>query len=171
MRIHNVVTICILIVISSLQSTIFSAIAFNGIKPNLLLVLIILTALLRGSSVGMIFGVVAGFFQDVFSGKVLGIYMLLGLYVGLLAGIINKRLYKENVFVAVSFTFLFTVIYEACIFIFSIFILKGGDLTLAFREIIIPEAIWNSIFALILFFPLIKYINWIDKSVEYKKKY
>ena len=42
---------------------------------------------------------------------------LLGLYVGILTGSINRRLYRENIIIVVSFTFIITIIYELLVYL------------------------------------------------------
>jgi len=46
---------------------------------------------------GAVTGFLCGLTQDMLSGRVIGFYALLGLYLGLGIALINKRLYKENV--------------------------------------------------------------------------
>jgi len=140
-----------------IQTTILNYIEIFNIKPNLLLVFIICTALLKGNVEGAVVGFCAGLAQDMVAGRVLGFYALLGLYMGLLVGSVNKRLYRDNVFVILFFTFVSTIVYESAVYLiykwvinfFSANYSSGFNLIFSLKNVILPEAIYNSVVSLI----------------------
>ena len=154
-------TICIY-VFTVLQSTILDYIKIFNIKPNLLIILIIAVALLRGNVEGAVVGFFTGLAQDIASGKVIGYYALLGMYLGLLVGSVNKRLYRENLFVIIFFTFVASIVYESAVFFLSIYLHGHRDLFFPFRYIILPEAIYNCIFSVFMFILVI----WMHYKIE-----
>lgn len=146
-----------------LQSTILNYLKIYNVKPNLLLIFIVSVALLRGNIEGAAVGFLTGLFQDMLSGKVLGFYALLGLYLGLIIGSINKRLYRENFLVITFFTFISTIVYEfAAFFLCTILPLilsaKNGQIYLLYpvRDIILPEAVYNSAVSVLVYMLVIK---------------
>ena len=69
-----------------LQSTVFQGIAFNGIVPNLLIVLTASFGFMRGEKEGLIIGFFCGLLCDIYFGDVIGFYSLVMMYIGFLNG-------------------------------------------------------------------------------------
>ncbi|GAE88610.1 rod shape-determining protein MreD [Acetivibrio straminisolvens] len=107
MRVKIVSYAVLIFIIALIQSTVLGSISVFNVKPNLLLILIVSAALLGNNVEGAVIGFICGLTQDMLSGRVIGFYALLGLYLGLGVSFINKRLYKENVLVAIITTFFF----------------------------------------------------------------
>jgi rod shape-determining protein MreD len=140
-----------------------------NIKPNLLIVFVVSVALLRGNVEGAVAGFLVGLSQDITSGKILGLYSLLGLYLGLIMGSVNKRLYRDNFLVVIFFTFVSTGVYELVVYSIGMFTKGYTDLLFSLRWIILPEAIYNSIISLFVYAVVIKLnekFESVDKSVR-----
>lgn len=67
-----------------------------GFRPELMLLLALLFAMVQEQSGGATFGFFSGLAQDVLLGHFIGLYAGTFLLVALLVGSITKRLYKEN---------------------------------------------------------------------------
>jgi rod shape-determining protein MreD len=153
-----VYALCIFLIIV-LQSTLVDYITIYNVKPNLLLVFIVSVALLRGSIEGAVVGFFAGLVQDMLFGKNIGFYALLGMYLGLVNGSINRRLYKESFAVAIFFTFVSTIAYEGLVYVLNSLklIIEGQtNFIYALRGIILPEAFYNSFMTVFIYFFAIK---------------
>ncbi|MGI6778959.1 MAG: rod shape-determining protein MreD [Acetivibrionales bacterium] len=151
-------TLCILLIML-LQSTILEYTEIYGVKPNLMIVFIICVAFLRGSTEGTIVGFFTGLLQDMLFGTLLGFYALLGMYLGLFVGMVNKKLYRENLFIIVFFTFISTMLYETCVFVLtSINTVISGQVSILFPfvKVILPEAIYNSLISVLVHIFVIK---------------
>ena len=162
--------ICIF-AIGLIQSTVLDYIKICNIKPNLLIVFIISFALARGHIEGAVIGFFSGIIQDMISGKVLGFYSLMGLYLGLAVGSVNKRLYRDNLVVAVFITFISTVIYEFAVYILITFIKGQMDLLYAIRGLILPEALYNSIFSVFIYLFVTRINAWFEEREKSSRKY
>ncbi len=147
--------ICIFVILL-IQSTVLDYIEFFDVKPNLLVVFIVSTAFLRGAVEGSVVGFAAGLCQDIVSGKTLGFYALLGLYLGLIIGLMNKRLYRENILLIVFFTFIASIAYEWVVYFFSFFATSQLELVYPLRAVILPEAIYNSLASVFIYIIVIK---------------
>lgn len=150
--------------IAAIQSTILNYFEIYNVKPNLLMIFIVLFALLRGNVEGAVIGFFTGLSQDIISGKAIGFYALLGLYLGFVAGSLNKRLYRENFLVAVFFTFLSTIAYELCVYLMH---MSGAyfsqtvdgiqfELLYVLKNTVLPEAFYNSVVSVIMYIFIIK---------------
>ena len=89
----------------SLQSTMIPAIAVGGIRPDLVLVVVVSAALADGKETGILCGIFGGLVQDLLSAGPFGVNTLAKMLVGLLVGIYEHKVNKKNLFmplVAVS---------------------------------------------------------------------
>ena len=65
-----------------LQSTVFQALSFASISPNLMIVVVSAFGFMRGKKEGLWIGFFTGLLLDIFTGSILGFYALLYMYVG-----------------------------------------------------------------------------------------
>jgi len=163
-----VYTVCIFLT-ALVQSTVLEYFEVFNIKPNLMVVFIVCVALLNGNIEGAVVGFFTGFVYDALFGKMLGFYGLLGLYLGLVIGSLNKRLYRDNPFVVTFFTFVSSLAYEGLVVFFSMFnsIVSGKvDLAYILRNIILPEACYNSVVSILVFIIIAKIIEKFEEVIK-----
>ena len=60
-----------------LQSTVFQALSFASISPNLMIVVVSAFGFMRGKKEGLWIGFFTGLLLDIFTGSILGFYALL----------------------------------------------------------------------------------------------
>jgi rod shape-determining protein MreD len=154
-----------------LQTTLLQYMEIYGVKPNLLVVFVITVALLRGSEEGGAVGLFAGLAADLMFGGVLGFYALFGFYLGIAVGTSNKRLFKENLLIAVFFTFVYSVAYESVIYIVNNIMSVDMGFLYAFTRIILPEAAYNSLAAVLIFPLVIRADRWFKEKDKLIRRY
>lgn len=163
-------SICILLFLL-LQSTLLQYIRIYSVIPNLLVVFIILTALIRGNVEGAVVGFFAGLALDMLSGKLLGFYTLLGMYLGIAVGSVNRRLYRENLLVVVFFTFAASVLYETAVYFLNTFMSGDIELLYPLTHRILPEALYNSVAAVFLYAFVIRTNRRFEEKSKAARKY
>ena len=151
-----------------LQTTLLHYAKIYGVIPNLLITLTIVTALVR-SSTEALRSAYSGLCIDMQFGTVLGFYALLGMYAGMAAGIVSRRIYRENVLVVVPFTFVYSIIYESVVFILNNIMTGNISFVYAFTRVILPEAIYNCAVSVLLFPLLVKAGKWFDAAGPVRK--
>lgn len=171
MRIKILIYTVSIFLIVLIQSSVLDYVEIFNVKPNLLLIFIVATALLRGNVEGAVIGFISGLSQDIVSGKLLGFYSLLGLYLGLIIGSVNKRLYRENFFLIIFFTFISTVVYEYIVYLLGIFFRGKGDLLYPFQNVIFPEAIYNCALSVFIFMIAIRMNRAFENANKMARKY
>jgi rod shape-determining protein MreD len=154
-----------------LQTTLLHYAAILGVIPNILVVFVIITGLLRGNTEGGIVGFFAGMGIDLLFGGVLGFYALLGLYLGIAAGSVSRRLFRENLLVAVFFTFVYSVLYESLIYVINNIMSGNMQFMFALTDVILPESVYNSIIAVLVFPFLIRAERWFEGRESNVRKY
>jgi len=166
-------TVCIFFIIV-LQTTVLEYIRILNVKPNLPVVFIVVVAFLQGNVEGAVVGFFAGLTQDIVSGKLIGFYALLGLYLGLVVGSVNKRLYRDNLLIVVFFTFASTILYEAIVYFIISFnsIINGNTHFLyAIKGVILPEAIYNSVMSVFIYLIVRRFSFKFEKLDKASRKY
>lgn len=145
-----------ILVIVLLQTTLLQYAAIYGITPNILVVFIIVTSLIRGNVEGGIAGFFAGLAVDMMFGSVLGFYALMGFYLGIAAGSVNRRMFRDNLLVALFFTFVYSVLYETVIYIVNNIMSGEMELLYAVSRVILPEAVYNCVAAVLIYWLVMK---------------
>ena len=168
MKIRIILYSIIVVIIVLVQSTVLNYLNIHAVKPNLVLVFTILIALIKGINYGATLGLVCGLMQDIISGRIMGIYAVIGLYTGVVVGLINKRLYKWNLAVSTAIVFLFTGLYELVICILLVYNLDEGISKIFYSiwDVIVPEAFYNSIVSSLIYFPIIKLEKHLEERLD-----
>lgn len=154
-----------------LQSTIVQYIEVWHIKPNLVLIVILSFALIRGSVEGAVVGLCGGLLLDISGARVFGLNAFLGMYVAIGAGIFNKRFFKDNYFVAILFTFSFSFLYELIFYILRFYIWGETNIGYAISGIVFPESIYNCILAVPIYYFALRVNRWLEGKTEISRKY
>ncbi len=137
-----------ILLILTIQTTLLDYIAIYGVKPNILIVFVIVCALLRGDAEGSAVGFFAGLALDLMSGGLIGFYALLGYLLGVLSGSVNKRMFRDNILVVLFFTFVYSIAYETIVYILNNIMSGEMNLIYPFTRIILPEALYNCVSAI-----------------------
>ena len=106
--------ICFILLIYFLQLYVINPRELFGIKPNLILILVIVISLWYGLYAGGISSFLIGIFTDIIFGSNIGIFTISYTIVGILIGIVNYNYRKESkmslVYVTIMATFIFELI-------------------------------------------------------------
>jgi len=135
-----------------IQLTIINSFTIQGLKPDLVLVVVIVIALLQGAEEGIIYGFVSGLLQDIFSIGLLGVNALVKTVMGFICGILREKLFAEHLLLIVPLVTLFISIVQN-ILMFYILRAFGMEYNLAWslRKVAIIEAFYNSLLSPFVF--------------------
>jgi len=97
---------------STLQVTFPSAFSFRGQTADFMMVFVILTGYLFGSTDGAVIGLIVGFLRDMLASSTLGVGMMLLLYIGILSSILFSRKYHSRVALGFLQVLLITLAYK-----------------------------------------------------------
>lgn len=104
-----------------LQTTLLTHFEIGGVRPNLVLIQVIFFSSLNGSGLGGAFGALAGLFLDLVSGRYIGLNALSFSAVGAVVGLVEGRLYKDNLLVPIGGVFVGSFIYNLLAFFLGTF--------------------------------------------------
>ena len=151
-----------------LQATLLDMLQIGHIKPNLIIMVVIHIALLRGYWEGGLTGLFAGMLMDILTGRIFGVYAILAMLIGLLAGSFHQRIFRDNFISAMFFTFIFVTLFEFSFYFFEFYIWGQKHIWYAFSQVILPCALYTSILSAPLYM-LIYRLN--DKMNHYEESY
>ena len=151
---------CFFVVLFSfvLQTTLFQALSFGDIVPNLLIIVTASYGFMFGKKSGMLVGFFCGLLIDIFFGEVLGFYALLYLYLGALNGVFHRVFYQDDIKLPLALITGSDIIYSlVCYMLF--FLLRGRfDFLFYLKHVIFPELIYTILITIFLY-PFILFIN------------
>ena len=149
-----------------LQCTVFRALAFGGIVPNLLIVLTASFGFMRGEKTGLLIGFFSGLLIDIFFGSVIGFYALLYMYIGYANGKFSAIFYPEDIKLPITLILCRDFFYGFICYVI-LFLLRGKfDFTYYLVHIILPEMVYTVVVTLFLY-PV---ILWVNKGLESREK-
>ncbi len=118
-----------------LQVTVLPELTFLKVRPDLTLILSILTGYLFGWIDGMFLGLAAGFLRDMLAGRTLGLGMLLLMYAGLAAHYLLRDFFRRKTWMGLVQIFLITLLYELALALLSWFFPMLPDQVPSFSQL------------------------------------
>lgn len=155
----------LLFVAALFQSTITTRLRILGVKPELVLILVVIGSMIYGSKPGVIWAFVGGIFVDLFSGGPMGSSSLALIGAAMLAGLGHTVLSRFNVLVPIGLMVLSTVVYSLIyigvlnllaalskIAILQQYPIPGIELPMALtmQSVVLPIAFYNGLIILLL---------------------
>ncbi|MGP1432997.1 MAG: rod shape-determining protein MreD [Catonella sp.] len=140
-----------MIILYLLQTTIFNKIAIAGIKPNILIILVVFIGYKYGKIQGMIMGFFMGLFLDLTESDYIGYYALIYLTIGYLVGFSDKLYTSESVIIPMGLVGLSDFVLNFLIFVTGFLLRNRLDLPYYMMKIILPEAIYTVIVSAVLY--------------------
>lgn len=151
-----------------LQGSVWSNFALNNVVPDLLMVVVVAAAYMKGSNAGIIYGFCAGIILDLTCGTRLGYFALLYLLSGFIAGFFHRLYRKDDNITPLLIT-------AGCIFLnqsayyITEFMIRGRlDYGFYFINIILPKMIYTVLIASVLYKLIQLSISWSIRFEERK---
>lgn len=152
-----IVTVCFI-----LQTTVFQALAFANIVPNLLIIIVSSFGFMRGKKEGMWVGFFCGLVIDIFCGTYLGAYALIYMYVGYINGFFQKRFYPDDIKLPMLLISGSDLLCNFAVY-FSMFLLRGKfEFLYYLKAIIIPELIYTMVVSIGVYLLFLKINQWLE---------
>lgn len=154
-----VLWICLLVGALVLQSTVMPLIAIKGIKPDLLLIIVVSTGLLTGKERGVGIGFFSGLLQDLVSGSSFGINILTKMATGYLCGMVERKVFKEYIFLPAIALLIATLINGFMTLMFLFLFGYKVDVLPAIVHNILPLVGYNVLFSIPVHILVYKFIH------------
>ncbi|SHK60975.1 rod shape-determining protein MreD [Desulforamulus aeronauticus] len=142
---RTIIFLLLIILAMLLQSTFFSFLQVAGVKPDLILMLVVFNGFLRGSREGAFLGFLAGLLQDVFTGNYIGINAITKMLAGYLVGLAEARFYKESVVIVSLVTFFAAILNQLAYYILLFYLDILVSPSSAIVGVVLPSAIYTTL--------------------------
>ena len=137
-----------------------------GVKPNLILISVIVVSLWYGMYKGTIFSFIIGFFTDIIFGSTNGMFLIAYTITGVLTGLINYNYRRENKISLVYVTLISTAIFEIIQYIEYLFLTHTYSNILYFFRQIVLASILNTIIVFIIYRLIYKVVEYFEASLR-----
>ena len=141
----------LLLFLCLLQSTAVARLKIAGVKPDLVLLMVIIGTLLYGMRPGMLWAFIAGIGLDIFSGGPLGASSLAMMAAVAVAGLGHRPLSRFNLLVPLAAASLGTIVYAVVYLLILATLSLVGWSTLnlpifeTLRDIVLPVTLYNTV--------------------------
>ena len=155
---RGIITAVLIFICFLLQCTVFRALAFGGIVPNLLIVLTASFGFMRGEKTGLIIGFFCGLLADIFFGNVIGLNAMIYMYIGYANGKFHQIFFPDDIKLPL-FLILASDLAYGFLYYVTLFLMRCRfQIGFYFLHIILPEAVYTILITLLLY-PLVLKIN------------
>lgn len=145
-----------------LQSTFFQAIALADVVPNLLLVLTVTFAYMRGRKEGLLIGLACGLLVDFMYGDIIGVCALIYMVTGYINGILHLFFYRDVLTIPILLVAISNLFYSFLYYILEFLLRNRLNFLFYFRRIMIPELVYTVLVAVILYKLLHNINGWLE---------
>lgn len=159
-RIHILAVYAIfLFLLTIIQYSIPDSLSIFGAKPDLLFVFPVLVGYLYGTMDAVAIGLLAGFIRDAYSGRLIGLGMLVCILCGVIASVFLKKILSRNILLAlvqvVFASFFYSLFLTTVSFLFFGVSLPLTDYAVWMaRHQLVPAIIMNTVVAVVLYLSL-----------------
>ena len=148
---RRIVTFLIILLSYLLWTTTFQSLQLAFVSPNLMLILVVCYAYMRGRTSGLLIGFFCGLITDLNYGSIIGLYAFGLMTIGFLCGYCQKVYFTDNsilpcVLVGIS-DFLYGLYYYV-----TDFLVRGRlEFSFYFLNVILPEMVYTVLITFVLF--------------------
>ena len=150
------ILILTILALLTLQVTILPLIKVQRVRPDLLLIAVCFAGLQWGPWFGLGVGVSCGLLKDCFSQGLMGGYGFCFGLLGLIVGCLGKQLYRERPLTQAALTFLVSMLSFFLYYFLAKLHRAMPPIASSFRYVILPASVYTAVFALPLFYILLK---------------
>jgi rod shape-determining protein MreD len=150
------------------QATAAARIKIYGVKPDLVLILVVVGTLVYGTRAGLLWAFFGGLGLDIFSGGPMGSSSLALMAAALVAGLGHRTLSRFNIFVPLVTMVASTVVYAAA-YLAILAVLQYLDVVqhqvpilATIQSVVVPAVVYNTMLMVVL----IPFLNRIPESQD-----
>lgn len=147
----GLILLAIMIIAYVIQLNILNTNLFFGIKPNLILIMIVVVSLWYGIYTGTIFAMINGLFIDLLFNEHVGKYLVIYTLVAMIVGFFNQNFRKENKNSVIYVVIYSTAIFEILSYVYTVISNSLPINILSLLLVIITVSLLNIVIAYVLF--------------------
>lgn len=159
-------TMLIIIILMQIQINLLNDFSILGVIPNIGIVFVCALGIVDGKSLGALIGASYGLLVDVTFGRALGVFTIMYLIIGMMAGYLKNKISKDNKLSLVFMVFFTTIVFEVINSIISTMLYNIDFDFFYLIKIIAIEEVYNMFITFVLFRPLIYWGEYINRSMD-----
>lgn len=139
------------------QSVFGTYLSISGVVPDLLMVMVLSYGLLFGWEVGLGAGILGGLLTDLNTGRYIGLHVVTLGVVGLVCGLVEEKVFKDNILLAPTAGFFGSVAAQSIVLI-TLWV-YGWKFAVAetLRSTILPAALYDMVLSTLVYGRIYKY--------------
>ena len=130
-----------------LQASFFPLVAYNGVSPDLVILLVVSFSFLKGQRMGVFMGFMVGLLQDLASGTFFGTNIFSKMLIGYLGGVFANRVFREQVFLPLFASVMATALNYAVMVMFMFLLGHSLNLIVHLQQTLLPMIWYNMLFS------------------------
>ena len=162
---RNIILFFIILCGFVFQTTLFQALSFGGISPNILIIITVSYGFMYGKKCGMVTGFLCGLLMDIFYGDVLGFYALVYLYIGAANGVFHSIFYQDDIKLPLVLILASDFVYSFTCYVLLYLLRSRFDIIFYLIHVILPEVVYT-IFVTVFIYPCILLLNRTMDEIE-----
>ena len=162
---RNIILFFIILCGFVFQTTLFQALSFGAISPNILIIITVSYGFMYGKKCGMVTGFLCGLLMDVFYGDVLGFYALVYLYIGAANGVFHSIFYQDDIKLPLVLILASDFVYSFTCYVLLYLLRSRFDIIFYLKHVILPEVVYT-IFVTVFIYPCILLLNRTMDEIE-----
>ena len=145
-----------------LQSSILPLLAFHGVSPNLMLLLVVSFAFLRGPYYGVLMGFCVGLMQDLATGTFFGIDVFSYMLISFICGKFSGQVFKDQLFLPVFASIVAAILHYFTLAAFMFLLGYHFNLMMHAQNTLLPMMCYQFVMA----YPIHKLVCWMDRYIR-----
>lgn len=145
-----------------IETTILTHLSLFGVLPNIMLILITSYGILRGDEEGAVAGLGGGLLRDIAFGQAMGLFAVLGLLAGHIAGKPFRSFYRDGYLLPMLTTGILNLLYSLLLYVFNSLTIAHVSATYYISNVVIPETIYTMLFSI----PIYRIFYGINQKIE-----
>ena len=137
-----------------------------GVKPNLILISVIVVSLWYGVYKGTLFAFIIGLITDILFGSTTGMFTISYTITGAITGLINDNYRKDNKMSLVYVTLIFTAIFEVIQYFEYLMITRTYTNILYFLKQVLLTSILNTVIVFIIYGVIYKIVESFESNLR-----
>ncbi len=162
---RNIILFFIILCGFVFQTTLFQALSFGGISPNILIIITVSYGFMYGKKCGMVTGFLCGLLMDIFYGDVLGFYALVYLYIGSANVVFHSIFYQDDIKLPLVLILASDFVYSFTCYVLLYLLRSRFDIIFYLKHVILPEVVYT-IFVTVFIYPCILLLNRTIDEIE-----
>lgn len=106
----EIIGILISLIGLAMQSSFSDFFGFQGIKPDIVLMVVVFYAFFYGYKKSAFFGLILGLIEDLFIGEFIGMNLFIKMATGIIVGLFSRNIYRDSKLLPIIIVFVSTII-------------------------------------------------------------